>query len=251
MITLFSFQLTYLGVATIVVVALLTGMAKTGVQGAGMMSVPLLANVFGGQLSSGVMLPLLMMADVLGVWYYHRHASWHHLRILFPWTALGVVLGTLTGNYINDQVFKIIMAAIIVLSVVIMIWLEQHKQEGAVPKTKGFAAATGVAGGFTSMVGNLAGSVMAIYLLSVRLPKNAFIGTAAWFYLILNWFKFPFHVFGWHTITLNTIGLDLLMLPFILMGGVLGIAIVKRLSEKVYRWFIIVMTFVAALFMFI
>ena len=74
-----------------------------------MLAVPLLANVFGGQLSSGIMLPMLVMADVMGVWYYHRHASWVHLRILFPWAALGVVLGTAVGKYSDDGIFRRIM----------------------------------------------------------------------------------------------------------------------------------------------
>lgn len=248
MISLFSFQLSYASFAFLLVVALFIGMAKTGVHGAGMMSVPILANVFGGQLSSGIMLPILVLADVLGVWYYHRHASWEHLRILFPWAALGVILGTIVGAYINDSLFKIIMAVIIVLSVVIMLWLESHKEE--VPHKKWFGVATGVAGGFTSMVGNLANSVMAVYLLSIRLPKNSFIGTAAWFFLVVNWFKVPFHVFVWHTITLNTVLLSLITLPAIILGAFLGIYIVGKLSERIYRWFIIAMTLVAALFMF-
>ena len=227
--------------------ALFIGMAKTGVHGAGMMSVPILANVFGGQLSSGIMLPILVLADVLGVWYYHRHASWEHLKILFPWAALGVIIGTLTGSYINDSIFKFIMAATIVISVVIMVWLESHTEE--VPHKKWFGVATGVAGGFTSMVGNLANSVMAVYLLSIRLPKNSFIGTTAWFFLVVNWFKVPFHVFVWQTITINTVLLSLITLPAIILGAYLGIVIVKKLSEKIYRWFIIAMTLVAAVFM--
>ncbi len=247
MISLFSFHLSYTSLALILVVALFIGMAKTGVHGAGMMSVPILANVFGGQLSSGVMLPILVLADVLGVWYYHRHASWEHLKILFPWAALGVIIGTITGSYINDSIFKFIMAATILISVVIMVWLESHKEE--VPHKKWFGVATGVAGGFTSMVGNLANSVMAVYLLSIRLPKNSFIGTAAWFFLVVNWFKVPFHVFVWQTITINTVLLSLITLPAILLGAYLGIVIVKKLSEKIYRWFIIAMTLVAAVFM--
>src|ERR1043165_7211149 len=131
-------------------VALFIGMAKAGVHGAGMMSVPILADVFGGQLSSGIMLPMLVLADVLGVWYYHRHASWQHLKVLFPWAAAGVVMGTVTGAYIDDSVFKIIMAAIIFVSVAIMLWLEKGSQE-EVPQRKWFGAVTGVAGGFTSM----------------------------------------------------------------------------------------------------
>jgi hypothetical protein len=46
-------------------------MSKTGVHGAGMVAVPMLASIFGGQLSSGIMLPILCLADVMGVWYYH------------------------------------------------------------------------------------------------------------------------------------------------------------------------------------
>ena len=99
------------------------------------------------------------------------------------------------------------------------------------------------------MVGNLAGSVMAVYFLSMRLPKNAYIGTTAWFFMAMNLFKVPFHVWGWHTITLNTFLLDLMMLPAILVGAYLGITLVKLLPERIYRWFIIGMTLVAAVLM--
>lgn len=250
MVSLFSYELSYSGLLIILLVALLLGMAKTGVHGAGMMSVPVLATVFGGQLSSGIMLPILVMADVVGVWYYHRHASLHHLKILFPWAAAGVVLGTILGTYIDDHDFKIIMAIIILGSIVIMLWLERNK-ERAVPENKWFGPAAGVAGGFTSMVGNLANSVMAVYFLAFRLPKNQFIGTTAWFFLAVNWFKVPFHVFFWHTITLNSFLLDLITLPAIIAGAFLGILIVKKFSERVYRWFIISMTMVAAVIMLI
>lgn len=247
--SIFSFSLTYPEVAIILSVALLTGMSKTGVHGAGMLSVPLLAVVFGGQLSSGVLLPMLIMADVFGVWYYHRHASWQQLKILFPWAALGVITGTITGSYINDQVFKWVMAIVILISLIIMVLLERTSD--SIPKQKSFAAASGMAGGFTSMVGNLAGSVMSVYLLSVRLPKNEFIGTTAWFFLVVNWFKVPFHVFFWNTITWNTVLLDLLTLPVILIGAWLGILIVKQLSDTLYRWFIIGMTLIAAVAMLV
>jgi len=194
------------------------------------------------------MLPMLVLADILGVWYYHRHASWYHLKMLFPWAAVGVLLGTVVGKYIDDKAFKIIMAVIILVSVIVMLWLERgHKEE--VPHNKAFGITSGVLGGFTSMVGNLAGTVMAVYFLSMRLPKNAFIGTTAWFFMVTNWFKVPFHVFSWHTISLNTLLLALVTLPLIIAGACLGIIIVKSLSERTYRSFIIVMTIVAAAFM--
>lgn len=224
-------------------------MSKTGVHGAGMMAVPLLASIFGGQLSSGILLPMLCLADVLGVWYYHRHASWEHLKKLFPWAVVGTIAGTVVGGMINDEVFKIIMAIVILLSLGLMLWLEHHKED--VPNYKWFAALTGTAGGFTSMVGNLAGSVMAVYFLSMRLPKNQFIGTTAWFFMVINWFKVPFHVFAWKTISINTFLLNLITLPIIVLGAFVGILIVQNIPQRAYRWFIISMTLVAAMFMLI
>jgi uncharacterized protein len=249
-IELFSFTFSFAEFAIVLSVALLVGMSKTGVHGAGMMAVPLLAAIFGGQLSSGILLPMLCLADILGVLYYHRHASWRYLKKLFPWAALGTVAGTLVGGMIDDNAFKIIMAVVIILSLALMVWLEKgHKED--IPDSKWFAGLTGTAGGFTSMVGNLAGSVMAIYFLSMRLPKNQFIGTTAWFFMVINWFKIPFHVFAWKTISLNTFFLNLITLPIIIVGAFLGILLVKNIPEKAYRWFIISMTLVAAIFMLV
>lgn len=213
-----------------------------------MLSSPLLAVVFGGHNSSGIILPMLIIGDILGVWYYHRHASWRHLKLLLPWAALGIVAGTFIGSYIDDKIFKLIMAVTVFVSIPLMIWLKKSKPND-VPSTGWFSITTGVAGGFTSMVGNLAGSVMAVYLLAARLPKNVYIGTTAWFFLIINWAKVPFHVFSWHTITLNTFLLALTSLPFIILGAIIGIAIIKRIPENYYRWFIIIMTIFASVFM--
>jgi uncharacterized protein len=246
----FSQYLTASQILIFYVVAVLIGMSKTGVHGAGMVAVPLLAGVFGGQLSSGILLPILCLADLLGVWYYHRHASWEHLKKLFPAAALGTMAGTYVGNSINDSIFKIIMAITIIGSVGIMVWLERGRRED-IPGNKWFGPMTGMLGGFTSMVGNLAGSVMAVYFLSMRLPKNAFIGTTAWFFLVMNLFKVPFHIFSWHTITVDSVLMDLTTFPAIAVGAALGIVIVKKLSEKNYRWFIIAMTLIAAAFMLV
>jgi len=229
-------------------VALCVGLSKTGVHGAGNIAVPLLAIVFGGKLSSGVMLPLLILADVMGVLYYHRHASWPHLKKLVVWAVVGIVIGTLVGDIINPYTFKMIMVGIIFISVAIMIWLEYgHKED--IPDYRWFSASAGVGAGFTSMIGNLAGAFSAVYLLAMRLPKNVFIGTSAWFFLIINWIKVPFHVFKWHTIKPEYVILDLMALPMIGLGAWLGIIIVKNLSEVTYRWFIIIMTLAAAVFM--
>lgn len=234
--------------SVVVFVALLLGMAKTGVHGAGMLSVPLLAIAFGGKASSGLMLPMLLVADVFGVWYYHRHASFKHLKILFPWAAVGIIAGSVAGNFISEEVFRIVMATTIFGSLAVMIWLEMGGRE-KIPDNILLGIGAGFLGGFTSMIGNLAGTVMAVYFLSMRLPKNNFIGTAAWFFLVINWFKVPFHVWVWHTINKDSWLLALVLVPIILSGAYLGIVLVKKMNDRTYRWFIVGMTFIAAIVM--
>ena len=240
-------ELSWAAWSTLGAAAVLVGMAKTGVHGAGMVAVPVLAVVFGGQRSSGLMLPMLILADVIGVWYYHRHASWSHLKRLFPWAAAGVLMGTAAGSYIPDFAFRWMMGGIIFISLSVMIWLELKPR--FIPSSKWFVASTGILGGFTSMVGNLANTVMAVYLMSVRLPKQVFIGTTAWFFLVVNWFKVPFHIWVWKTMTVETAWVALAMLPVIVLGAVAGIWIVSRFSENAYRWLIVVSTALSALFM--
>ncbi len=248
MIELFSFQFTQAQILLFLLIPILVGMAKVGIHGVGMAAVPLLAVVFGGKLSSGIMLPILCIADVFAVVYYHRHANWAHLVRLFPWAALGVIGGTVIGDWIDDELFRLIMAVVIFLSLGVMVWQERNSTN-SVPQSIWFAILLGVMGGFTSMVGNLAGSVMALYLLSMRFPKNQYIGTTAWFFMILNWFKIPFHVFVWKTITWDSILLDLTTIPLVGLGAFIGITVVKKIPENYYRWFIIATTALAALVM--
>lgn len=248
MLELFDYSLSYSSVALLFLVAFFIGMAKSGVHGISMFAVPLLAIMFGGKNSAGMMLPMLIMADLFAVKYYHRDANWGYLLKLFPSAAIGVLIGTWLGNVIDDQVFRTVMSIIIFASLSIMLWMEKGNK-GAIPDHLWFALLMGLLGGMTTMIGNLAGSVMALYLLSMRLPKNEYIGTAAWFFLVINLFKVPFHVFSWQSIDMNSFLLNLICLPFIALGAWCGVRLVKRIPEKHYRWLVICMTGIASIVM--
>jgi uncharacterized membrane protein YfcA len=221
-------------------------MAKTGIPGLGIFIIPILALLFGGRSSTGILLPMLCIADVFAVWYYNRHAQWNFLVRLLPWTLLGIGIGVLVGDLISDEVFKEIMAIIIFICLGLMIWQDTRKRI-KVPETWWFSAIVGLAGGFATMIGNAAGPIMAVYLLSMHLPKNSYIGTAAWFFLIINFLKLPLHAFIWDTITWPSLMLDLSMTPAIALGAFMGIYLVKKIPEKPYRIFIIVTTGLSAL----
>jgi len=245
-----SYSFTLYQLALLAFAAGLIGMAKTGVHGAGMVSVPLLALVFGAKASTGIALPILILADLFAVYYYNKHASWPHLKKLIPFALIGIVLGTIVGQLINERVFGYVMIAIIFISLGVMVYRER-RTDLAIPSSSLFSASIGVAGGFATMVGNLAGPVMALYLLAMRLPKDQFIGTAAWFFLLVNIAKLPFHILVWETITIDSSIVNFAVFPAIALGAFLGFKIVSRIPEKPFRWFVIIMTGVSAIAMLI
>jgi uncharacterized protein len=109
----------------------------------------------------------------------------------------------------------------------------------------------GILGGFATMIGNVAGPIFAIYLLAMHLPKNNFIGTGAWFFLITNLVKFPLHIFIWKTINLQTLLLDVTLFPGIAAGAFFGIWLIKKIPDKTYRFFVITITALSALLLLI
>src|SRR5207249_1290026 len=138
--------------------------------------------------------------DVVAVTAYRRHAVWKHLWQLFPWVAGGVVAGYFLMGHIDDRQMRRSIGLILVTMVALHFWRQQELRrdpEGwaeKIPHALWFIGITGFLAGLTTMLANAAGPIMIMYLLAIRLPKMEFLGTGAWFFLILNVFKVPFSV---------------------------------------------------------
>lgn len=224
------------------------GISKAGVKGIGIIIVVILAFVFGEKSSTGILLPMLIAADVLAVIYYNRHTQWVYIKKLLPWMVIGVLVGVWVGNDVSEILFKRIMAIIIIVSVLIMFYTEKRKST-TIPNNKVFSSSAGFLAGFTTMVGNLAGPISNIYFLATRLPKNEFIGTAAWLFFIINVFKLPFHFLVWKTVTTDTLILNSVLIPVVFIGFFMGAYIVKLISNVNYRRFILIVTALGGVFM--
>lgn len=230
----------------VIVAATIIGMSKAGIGSISIISVSIWAWIFGSRLSTGMVLPMLIFADVLAVRYYKRHALWDHLKKLLPWIAAGVLLAVVCGQYINDQVFKRLMAFIILISLFALFWWEKRPM-AKIPHHWLFAGSMGLATGFTSMIGNLAGGFSTVYFISMRVLKDNFIGTAAWMFFILNCFKLPFHVLVWKTVSPASVSLNGMMIPAIALGFYLGVNLVKRLNEQRFKDVILWLTVISSL----
>ena len=222
------------------------GLAKAGIKGSGIFFITLLALVFGARVSSGLILPLLLLGDVFAVLYYKRHTDWFLLLRFIPWIFAGVLIGVWVGKDLPEAIFKQYMAIIILVSVVIMyIW--EFRKKHVIPKSPIFSGTMGLLAGFTTMIGNLAGAFTNLYFLAMRISKNEFIGTIAVLYLIVNLFKLPFHIWVWGTINTDILAVNLRLAPAVVVGLILGIFIVKVINEKAFRKMILVLTAIGAI----
>ena len=192
-----------------------------------------MALVMPARQSTGFLLPMLIMADVFAIVYWRRHVHWRSLVLLLPWTWAGLGIGYVCMGRVTDAQLKPIIG-LIVLVLVIGSWIrERAVPDDRVPTHWTFAAGAGLLAGVTTMMANAAGPIMAIYLLAMRFDKERFIGTQAWFFWIVNLSKLPLsRKLG--LVTTQTLQANLYVLPAILAGGVLGILLVHRISQKAF-----------------
>jgi uncharacterized membrane protein YfcA len=190
--------------------------------------------------ATGLVLPLLIVGDLAAVASYRKHTQWKFLWKLFPWTALGVIFGFYALGRIDDRQAKILIGGIIVGLVVLQVWRRRTARassaEGNEREEFGvwLAPLVGVLAGFTTLVANAAGPLMAIYLLAMRLPKMEYVGTGAIFFLLLNWFKVPFMV-NLGLITPESLRFNLLLVPAVIAGALLGRWLLLKINQKLFE----------------
>lgn len=232
------------------VAAYLVGVSKTGIAGLGILSVAIFASALPARDSVGVVLVVLIAADIVAVISYRREASWPHLLQLFPWAALGVVLGALVVRRIDSALMQRLIGGILIVLVAIYFVRRRAGNAAALDQAarqhRWVAILTGLSAGFTTMVANAAGPIMVIYLLSMQLPKLLFIGTAAWYFFALNLFKLPFS-YGLGLINAQLLPLSLALVPCSVLGAISGRWLIHRIDQQLFESLAIGLTLVAGI----
>lgn len=247
-------ELTTLEIAALALGAVGVGFAKTAIGGVASISVALFAAVLPARESTGALLPLLMVGDVVAVAVYRQHADWPVLRRLFPAVAVGVVLGTVFVARVDDTVMRRTIGVILLLLVAIHLWQRHHARRQdpdelqARQHRRRYATAGGFGtlAGFTTMVANSGGPVMAIYLLAAGMGIMGFLGTSAWFFALVNLFKVPFSV-GLDLITVQSLILDAWLVPAVLVGAAIGRAVIPRIDRSRFENLVLVFVVLSSL----
>jgi uncharacterized membrane protein YfcA len=255
-----SFDLSLWQWTLVCLTGIIIGFAKTGIGGVVTVFIPVMAIIFGAKESTGILLPMLCFADLLAALYYRRSADFKCILRLLPWTIAGFAAALLVDHLVPVRAFKFLIGICILGGIIIMLWNEfrsrKNDEENSPVETVPILrilkqAFFGVAGGFSTMIGNAAGPVMSVYLLSMRLPKLSFVGTTAWFFLIVNYLKIPLQVLAWNNISVGGLKLCALLIPLIFVGAALGIFLVKKVSEVFYRYLVLGMTVATTFLLFL
>jgi uncharacterized membrane protein YfcA len=206
-----------------------------------------MAGLFPTKVSMGILLPLLIVGDIFAVLYYHRHADWRIVGRLIPPAFAGVVIGSFIMNEISDAQLRIGVGVIVLVMVALTVLRNRGLiPDERIPKGPVFSIGAGLLAGVTTMLAHAAGPVVQVYLLTMGLKKNQFIGTMAWFFLLLNCFKVPFYT-GLGLINGSSLLLNVKIAVGIPIGVVAGILVVRVISNRAYVIWVQLLATLAAL----
>jgi hypothetical protein len=231
----------------IIIAALLIGISRTAISGLAILAIPLMASLFGGRASTGIILPMLVVADTYAIYHFKNDAQRRTIINILPWAMAGLALGVTIGGYIDDRHFKMTIGLIVLVCILIILYTSLRGSRIQVPDTFMLHAFIGVAAGFASMIGNAAGPIFWIYLISRKLGKSEFMGTSAWFFFLMNIIKLPLQIFVWQNITISNLAPSILIIPVILIGAYLGTLLIKHINEKPFRYLVLGMAMISSL----
>lgn len=227
------------------------GVSKSGLPGISLLHVVIFAQLFPGLASTGVVLPMLIAGDLGSVWLFRRHAQWTHVRRTLPPAVLGVASGWALMRWAQEtglpgaRFNPVIGSIVLVLAILQIVRNWKPGLFAAVPHTREFAWAMGFTAGVTTMLANAAGPVMALYLLAVALPKSEFVGTSAWFFLLINLIKVPFSL-QLGLITPPTLLFNAILVPVIVVGLFAGRWLIGRIPQRGFDSLVLAFAMVAA-----
>ncbi len=233
--------------------ALIVGLSKTALPGAGLLATPLLAMVFTGRAIPGAALPILVCADLFAVAWYRRHARLDVLTPLVPWVTLGYIAGAAFFVVVGKAArpVELMIGSAILVVVGLQMW-RMMRGAPAVEVTLAAAAGYGSAGGFTTFVSNNAGPIMNTYLMRLGLDKHELVGTTALFYFLVNVSKFPFYaaIGAWSDgggfFSADSLRYDALMVPAVVAGVFGGRLLFGRLPQRLFQWLVVLLAGAAA-----
>ena len=216
---------------------LLYGFSKTAMPVAGVVAGPMLAAALGPTVAAGFAVPLLILGDLMGLVYFRQHANWRLMLKIVPGVLVGFVITALLFAFASTTLIARVIGMLLLLSVGLELLRRRTDEVREVESTAGVRRLEvgfyGTLTGVTTMAANSGGAALSLYLIKMRVPMLAFMGTSVWFFFILNLIKLPI-IIPLGLITRESLVSNLLFAPLIIVGALIGIATFRRMNQV---WF--------------
>lgn len=227
------------------------GLSKAGLAGTATLNVVLMAKIFGAKPSVGLVLPLLIVADFLGFLINRKGGSWRQILPMVPPAIAGVVLGWWLLDRIDNNMARVTIGWTILALLGFNLVLRRKRAELLeLTRHRTFSWGMGFLSGTVTMLANAAGPVMTVFLLSQRLEKQEHLGVFCRFFLFINLFKLPFSQNA-GIITAPSLWTNLVLLPGVLLGVLLGWQILKRIKQDAFEGVLAWLTAFAAVWLIV
>jgi hypothetical protein len=231
-----------LAITAVIIVAF----SKAGLLGSlGLIAVPMLSLVMPARDAAGMFLPLLLIMDVIAIWTYRRDADWHILKMMIPGAAIGTLVGWVLWSFVSDAMVLLFVGVITLLFVIDAILPLRKKLEG-LPPSKPWGWFWGGFAGFTSFISHTGGPPFQIYVLPQKLSPVLYSGTSAFFFAIVNTMKLiPYFFLG--QLSVSNLTIAMILAPLAVIGVLVGVQLVRRMSVKLFYQIAYVLVAVIAL----
>jgi hypothetical protein len=229
------------------VAAFCIGLSKAGFSGVSMVSVVLLADLYGAKASVGLALPLLIAADLMAYPAFLKHGSWRPVWGLLGPTLFGLAAGWWMLDFIPDSAARRVIGGCVLAMVALQVSRRWHPEVfDRCVESRGFGPAAGVLGGFATMLANAAGPVIQLYLMARKVPKMELIGIGARFFLLVNLIKVPLNA-KLALITSESLVENARLLPGVVAGIFGGRWLIRHVPQAAFEWMVVVFSAIAGL----
>ena len=230
---------------TVVPAIILYGIAKSGLGGSmTLISVPLMTIVMPLNQALGIILPILIFSDFIAVYKYRKEFDLGTLKLMVPFAAIGIIIGSLTFSYFSEELLKFIIGVMGFLFAGHYFLFKKKKIIDTKKNIFKGAICSSIAG-FTSFCVHAGGTPTSIYLLPLRLKKEIYVGTRIIFFTFVNLIKLPLYIYL-SMVNLETFSQSLMLIPLAIIGIFIGYRILKIIEENVFYNMIYVLILIAS-----
>jgi len=238
-------ELNLLFLFTVVPAIVLYGIAKSGLGGSiSLISVPLMTIVMPLNQALAIILPILIFSDLIAVYRFRRKFDLSTLKLIVPFAAIGIIIGSFTFTLFSENLLKIIVG---IMGFIFAGHYFLFKTKEIIPAKKNFikgAICSSIAG-FTSFCVHAGGTPTSIYLLPLRFKKEIYVGTRIIFFTCVNLIKLPLYI-SLSMLNFDTFSQSLLLIPLAIVGIFIGYKILKIIEENLFYNIIYALIFLSS-----